>query len=529
MTNSVSPIPTHNPFTSFAASDASAFYGRQSEIEQINRILSSETPFSCSIVGETYIGKTSLLCYLRDQKKEVITKETDKQDRTAVYFDAGPYSDLATGDYASVQFWWDMWQALQRLASPRRSQRSFPPILDPKNLQVNLVDTAHQYKSKCEKLLDDQKEKQPDKRVIIMLDNFEGIASLPVRDSAWLRSLTRYCTYIVASRYPLELLYHPGSWGKSSPIWNVFYPQSIRPGLLGEKDVDDFISQRDALRDFWCEEDVLFIRAKAGRHPALLRMLCEILYRKREEANRQRHCRKLNKEEIEHLEFSFYKDASIICNHLWHGLADPELMGVSRPPDYQGESKTLSLHQKALLEVIQNDGLESSGLLLNLEQRGLIERKDGKWHVFAEVMHQFVSNLAQIQGWVDFQLAQSTQPTQSQPSFPANTTPASTVPQADDKHQDKEPPVKSASMPAFTYLEGEVYRYLLAHTGEVCGKNDIKQAIWKKKLPTDSTLQKLIERIRQKIEPDPDNPRYLLAVRGQGYILRPDQPQASSR
>jgi DNA-binding response OmpR family regulator len=41
-------------------------------------------------------------------------------------------------------------------------------------------------------------------------------------------------------------------------------------------------------------------------------------------------------------------------------------------------------------------------------------------------------------------------------------------------------------------------------------------------VPSDSALQKLIERIREKIEVDPKHPRRLLAVRGQGYILYPE-------
>ncbi len=56
----------------------------------------------------------------------------------------------------------------------------------------------------------------------------------------------------------------------------------------------------------------------------------------------------------------------------------------------------------------------------------------------------------------------------------------------------------------------------------VCTRDAIKQAIWADEPPTDSALQKLIERIRDKIEPDPRHPRRLIAVRGQGYMLRPD-------
>src|SRR5260370_1146038 len=75
-----------------------------------------------------------------------------------------------------------------------------------------------------------------------------------------------------------------------------------------------------------------------------------------------------------------------------------------------------------------------------------------------------------------------------------------------------------------TYLEDKVYTYLKSHTGEVCDREEIKQVVWEREydLPGNSALQKIIERIREKIEPDPNNPRYLIAVRGQVYMLRED-------
>src|SRR3989442_8851087 len=72
----------------------------------------------------------------------------------------------------------------------------------------------------------------------------------------------------------------------------------------------------------------------------------------------------------------------------------------------------------------------------------------------------------------------------------------------------------------FTYLEGKVYEYLKAHVEEVWDREEIKRAEWSNNPPTNSALQKIIERIREKIEPDPNNPRYLIAVRGQGFTLR---------
>ncbi|MFL5657868.1 MAG: helix-turn-helix domain-containing protein, partial [Ktedonobacteraceae bacterium] len=74
---------------------------------------------------------------------------------------------------------------------------------------------------------------------------------------------------------------------------------------------------------------------------------------------------------------------------------------------------------------------------------------------------------------------------------------------------------------SLTYREGKVYDYLKAHLGEVCDKTEIMQAVWgEDNMPSHSALQKIIERIREKIEDDPDSPYKLIAVRGRGYMLR---------
>ena len=75
-------------------------------------------------------------------------------------------------------------------------------------------------------------------------------------------------------------------------------------------------------------------------------------------------------------------------------------------------------------------------------------------------------------------------------------------------------------MHGLTHQEKKVYDYPKMHRGKLCLREDIKLAVWQSNEPTNSALQKIIERIREKIEPDPENPRYLIAVRGKGYILR---------
>jgi len=156
--------------------------------------------------------------------------------------------------------------------------------------------------------------------------------------------------------------------------------------------------------------------------------------------------------------------------------------------------------------------------LFLLEQRGLIERADGKWCIFAEVMHKFVLEQAAdtdaTRGKSVWGMAEPTREEQQR----RNVLPAT---QATS-------PVERES--TFTYLEGKVYDYLKAHVGEVCDREDIKRAVWEEdSSPTNSALQKIIERIREKIEPEPNNPRYLIAARGQGYILREDPPDSRAR
>ena len=103
----------------------------------------------------------------------------------------------------------------------------------------NLIDKAHDIKSDLEKLI--QAQKRP---IVFALDNFQGIASLPLSVSAWLRALaTDYnCAYIVTSRHLLHLLYHSESWERPSPVWNLFSDR-VYLGLLKEDETTEFILQ----------------------------------------------------------------------------------------------------------------------------------------------------------------------------------------------------------------------------------------------------------------------------------------------
>lgn len=73
------------------------------------------------------------------------------------------------------------------------------------------------------------------------------------------------------------------------------------------------------------------------------------------------------------------------------------------------------------------------------------------------------------------------------------------------------------------YLSRTEYRllkYLMQHAGQVCEYDDVLRAVWSRERRRDN-LHELVYRVRQKIEPDPSNPRYLIIRSGIGLVLFP--------
>lgn len=71
-----------------------------------------------------------------------------------------------------------------------------------------------------------------------------------------------------------------------------------------------------------------------------------------------------------------------------------------------------------------------------------------------------------------------------------------------------------------TPKEYEILRLLIANPGQVYSPKEIYRQIWKEKpLGCDKTVAVHIRHLREKIEIDPANPRYLKVVFGQGYVM----------
>lgn len=89
------------------------------------------------------------------------------------------------------------------------------------------------------------------------------------------------------------------------------------------------------------------------------------------------------------------------------------------------------------------------------------------------------------------------------------------------------PLLTAARPPSFdttqlTAKEHLLLNYFLAHPETLCEKDDLIRAVWPEdrvfeRGVRDDSLAQLVRRLREKIEPDPSNPRYIHTVPGRGY------------
>jgi len=82
--------------------------------------------------------------------------------------------------------------------------------------------------------------------------------------------------------------------------------------------------------------------------------------------------------------------------------------------------------------------------------------------------------------------------------------------------------VDGRQAPTLTDLEYQLLLLLYGRLNKICDKYQIVEAVWGEEYidqVDDARIDKLLSRLRSKIESDPRNPRYLVTVRGRGYKL----------
>lgn len=83
-------------------------------------------------------------------------------------------------------------------------------------------------------------------------------------------------------------------------------------------------------------------------------------------------------------------------------------------------------------------------------------------------------------------------------------------------------------------LEFDLLAFLYRHVGQICSRDQILDSLYPRESKTskgglqDNRVDTLVKRVRQRVEPVRQHPRYILTVRGKGYKLV-DSPESSTR
>jgi two-component system response regulator RegX3 len=72
-------------------------------------------------------------------------------------------------------------------------------------------------------------------------------------------------------------------------------------------------------------------------------------------------------------------------------------------------------------------------------------------------------------------------------------------------------------------MESKLLHYLMKNQGRVISKEELFRNVWGDSVTTDNTLNVHIRRLREKLEDDPNNPRYIRTVWGTGYVFGENQ------
>jgi hypothetical protein len=252
---------------------------------------------------------------------------------------------------------------------------------------------------------------------------------------------------------------------------------------LTDAEIADFATRFAAAEGVtFSEEDLVFLRTWAGGHPGLLEATCRVLG-----LVTGRPVRDASQDWIIHRRAVeiLVQDLNIQteCRKIWGDLAPGE--------------------QEALLALHRSDGAtDDNQLSLEMESviaKHLVVGQGAEQRIFARALDDFT----QRQG------------------VSRRPGPASIRLDPDSG----EVWVQGVQVPTLTNLEYRLLLLLYGRLGKICSKYDVVEAVWGEDYideVDDARIEKLISRLRQKLEPDPNSPRYLLTIRGRGYKLVQD-------
>jgi len=449
--------------------DTETFVARDADVAYIMECI--EDGDCCSIVGLSNMGKSTLLrsLPLPGVKRKYLGDGAD--DYVFVYIDFNLMLELTEqGFYELIlrNILAELRKLEIELGLLDRVEASYRSLVSPANPFLVPLSFNEALTTISEGL------KQ---RIVLLFDEFdEPFVGLDERVLLNLRALKdKYgprLSYVVATDQPLT---EPRRGAKVAEFCELFALSTLFLSALGWDDARQLVARfaREAEAEF-SPDDIAFIIAQAGGHPGLLAATCRVLA----EASRdypdfyRDQDYKLVRERLD-------SDNNIRteCAKLWNDLTAEEqealMVFVSRP----GEALEPELEQ-------------------SLCRKAIVQGKDGKWMVFGQLFEGFARRHRLVK--------------RGKPEGVRVDVESGRV------------WVNGKLVPDLTDLEYRLLLLLYGHMDKICDKYQIVESVWGEDYideVDDARIDKLVSRLRQKIEPDPSEPKYLITVRGRGYRL----------
>jgi hypothetical protein len=317
------------------------------------------------------------------------------------------------------------------------------------------------------------------KRVVLLLDEFDQpFTHLDSRVFLNLRALKdrydKHLVYVVATDRPLPQVRSGSEIGE---FCELFVHQTLWLGPL------DRANAMQAARQFLADDDVVptskdldFVWEQAGGHPGLIQAVCHVL--------------SASGGGSADVDYALVRDkldsdptVRVECVKLWNGLEQDE-QDVLLDFVSQAHSAPFAI------------GSSAGKRLAPLLQNGILTQVQGQIKTICALFTGFVRRQRLVR----------------------SPYPLGVRLDADSGKVW----VDGRQTPTLTELEYRLLLMLYGRIGKICDKYQIVETVWGEDYidqVDDARIEKLVSRLRRKIEPDPSHPHYLQTVRGRGYRL----------
>jgi len=420
----------------------------------------------CSVVGVSNIGKSTLLRALAQPASLKRQLGSAAERYLLVYVDFNLVLQVTEQGFCELilRNTLELLSARPADAELRTNiERAYQQVINPSSpLMISLA-----FENSLEAIGGQQR-----RMLVLLFDEFDGIFSqIEPQVFVRLRALKdKHCTqlcYVTATDRPLGEIRHERPAGEFCELFEG-HTRHLAP--LVEEDARALVSHwaTQAIVKL-SPEGVGFVLERAGGHPGLLQTTCRVLAKSREEA-----AWRPKAEGYDSVRERLDSDPSVRleCAKLWSDLGRRD--------------------QDALVALSAGEDVALDSLL----EKGIVHRQDSGFVIFGKQFADFVQRQRMVR--------------RLEPRGVRMDVEAGDV-WVDGK--------LSATL---TELEYKLLLLLYGNLGKICDKYKVVEAVWGESYideVDDARIEKLVSRLREKIEPNPEEPRYLLTVRGRGYKL----------